>query len=93
MVLYIICRSRRWETVSPGNVSEMLQIPENLDVPEYFPDLLPIADRFGEPVIKSSDLIERMRKTCCLAATILDKCPEVLKVQQRSEEIKSPKLC
>lgn len=72
-----------YEIVRPGRVSRERPVPDHIEKPSYFqfveePDLFTSA----RPEIKMLSGVEAMRKSCRLAANILDKCSEILKVSK-----------
>lgn len=75
------CDTGVYEIVRPGNVSPMRYLPDVIAKPSYYytedvPDLF----RSYKNEIKMSKAIASMRDSCRLAANILDKCEELLKV-------------
>lgn len=83
-IIYILyfCRDKgKYEFVEPGTVSPELIVPEHIHKPKYYfqyqtPDLLTST----KAEIKLSHKISAMRESCRLAANILEKCSEILKV-------------
>lgn len=57
-------------------------MPDHIPKPAYYFDYIPPTDTFGNAMIQRQEIIARMRDTCRLAATILDKCPQVLQVSE-----------
>lgn len=66
----------------PGIVSEELSVPAHIDKPTYYYAFEEPSDTFTNPELVGINSIAIMRDTCRLAATILDKCQDVLKVCQ-----------
>lgn len=67
--------------VRPGNVSSMRYVPDVIEKPSYcFVDDVPDLFKSYKSEIKMSKAIAAMRDSCRLAANILDKCGEILKV-------------
>ena len=56
-------------TVRPGRISPMRPVPASIARPDYAATGVP--RRRKEPRVKSPDVIERMRRTCKLAAEVL----------------------
>src|SRR4051795_6093975 len=56
-------------TVRPGKISPMRPVPAGIARPDYAATGIP--RRRKEPRVKSPDVIERMRRTCKLAAEVL----------------------
>lgn len=66
--------------VQLGLVSAEQPVPEHIVKPDYYYDSTKTTVAFGEPEIKSPQAIERMRSSCRLAAKILKKCSDIVKV-------------
>lgn len=71
----------QYEIVRPGYVSPERPVPEHIKKPEYYhmadePDMY----KSPKPEIKMGNSILAMRKSCRLAANILEKCSTLLKV-------------
>lgn len=67
--------------VRPGNVSSMRYVPDDIEKPPYcYVDDVPDLFKSYKNEIKLSKAIAAMRDSCRLAANILDKCGEILKV-------------
>lgn len=78
----------QYEIVRPGRVTPERYVPENINKPEYFhmadePDMF----KSPKPEIKMAAGIAAMRKSCRLAANILEKCSTILKPGLTTEEI------
>lgn len=71
----------RYQFVKPGKVSEELPVPVHIKKPPYYYAYQPPCDTFGKGEPQKASTIQTMRKTCKLAATILNKCPEIIKVR------------
>lgn len=87
-ILYFSRDKGDYEIVQPGTVSPELPVPKHINKPKYYheyqtPDLL----TSRKPEIKLAHKISAMRESCRLAANILEKCSEILKV--RSKESKT----
>src|SRR5262245_20678822 len=54
----------------PRAVAPELPVPAEIERPDYFDTYRPV--RTSEPMVKSPDVIERMRKACHVARDILD---------------------
>lgn len=71
-----------YQVVRPGNVSPMRYIPDEIEKPEYFyRDDIPDLFKSYKTEIKLPKAVAAMRDSCRLAANILDKCGEILKVK------------
>lgn len=73
-----------YKIVRPGNVSPERYVPDNIQKPPYFyehdtPDMYSST----KAEIKMPDTIAAMRKSCRLAANILEKCSTILKVENQ----------
>jgi len=80
-------RGTRYETVIPHRLSPELPVPEHINKPNYYFEYFPPTSSYGEAMVQRQDVIDRMRNTCRLAATILDKCPQVLKPGYTTDEL------
>jgi hypothetical protein len=68
---------------SPGKVSAPINVPEHINRPPYYKnDILPPAP--SVPEIKSSEQIEKMRKSCALARRVLNYSKSIVKVLSTS---------
>lgn len=67
--------------VRPGNVSPIRKVPEHIVEPSYT-HVVDVPDLFKsyKNEIKLPNAIAAMRESCRLAANILDKCEQILKV-------------
>lgn len=74
-----------YHIVRPGNVTPERLVPEHIDKPIYYFDQYP-PDLFtsGKPEIKLPSAINAMRESCKLAANILHRCGQILKVRPRN---------
>jgi methionyl aminopeptidase len=63
------CHKDSFEPIRPGQVSPQRPVPGDIDLPTYVVEGR--VDRWDEPVVKSPDVIERMRRTGADAARIL----------------------
>jgi methionyl aminopeptidase len=63
------CHKTSEERVRPGAVSPRRPVPTDISRPDYADSGQP--KRWDEPRVKSTDVIERMRRSCRLAAEIL----------------------
>lgn len=71
--------------VRPGNVSSMRYVPDSIERPPYcFEEDIPDLFKSYKNEIKMSKAIAAMRDSCRLAANILDKCGEILKVMNEN---------
>lgn len=65
----------------PGNVSkERWIVPDNIDKPPYYETLNRPSITNGKIEIKTNEQIKGMRESCKLAANILRRCGNILKV-------------
>ena len=62
-------RCHKASPVAPGRVSSWRSVPPGIDRPDYADSGHPRRER--EPAVKSADVIDRMRRTCRLAADVL----------------------
>jgi methionyl aminopeptidase len=67
---YKRCHKSAEGRVRPGRVSPMLPVPEGIVPTDYAVTGEPV--RREEPMVKSAEVIERMRKACRIAAEVLD---------------------
>ena len=58
--------------VLEGRVSPMLTVPDGIELTEYYSSGEP--RRWDEPMVKSPEIIERMRVACRIAAEVLEVC-------------------
>jgi methionyl aminopeptidase len=63
------------------------KVPDHINKPHYYFKLNKPSYTIGKIEIKNETQIEGMRKSCKLAANILKKCSEVVKVGATTEEI------
>ncbi|MDZ7675075.1 MAG: type I methionyl aminopeptidase [Acidimicrobiales bacterium] len=63
------CHKDSFEPIRPGRVSELRPVPEDIERPRYVLDNEVV--RWDEPMVKSTDTIERMRRTGAEAARVL----------------------
>lgn len=71
----------KYEIVSPANVSAERPVPEHINKPEYyFQYIPPDIHAISKPEIKLEPQINAVRRSCELAATILDKVSRIVKV-------------
>ena len=63
------CHKESFEPIRPGRVSPLRPVPDDIARPAYA-DGSGVA-RWDEPMVKSPEIIERMRRTCADAATVL----------------------
>eukprot|EP00088_Acartia_fossae_P002419 TRINITY_DN10981_c0_g1_i2.p1 TRINITY_DN10981_c0_g1~~TRINITY_DN10981_c0_g1_i2.p1 ORF type:complete len:150 (-),score=14.54 TRINITY_DN10981_c0_g1_i2:753-1160(-) len=90
-VLSLIRMSRRemnYSVVYPGRVSPQLRpqdIPDNVPLPPYYLSGEPQAQNSID--IKSEEEINRMRRTCQLAKSILTECQQLLKPGTTTDDI------
>ena len=63
------CHKESFEPIRPGRVSPLRTVPDHIERPAYA-DGSGVA-RWDEPVVKSPEIIERMRRTCADAAMVL----------------------
>jgi methionyl aminopeptidase len=63
------CHKTSEERIRPGTVSPRRSVPDHIAPPDYAESGQPT--RWDEPRVKSSDVIDRMRRSCRLAAEIL----------------------
>ncbi len=63
------CHKDSFEPIRPGRVSDLRPVPDGIELPRYVVDNEVV--RWDEPTIKSTDVIERMRRTGAEAARIL----------------------
>lgn len=65
-----------------GNVTSNYKIPDHIIKPHYFYELNKPASFEGEHIeIKNEEEIAKMRTSCKIAAKILNKCQDIVKVQ------------
>lgn len=75
-----------YQVVRPGNVSPTRFIPPEIGKPPYFyTDDIPDLFTSYKTEIKLPKAVESMRDSCRLAANILDKCGEILKVGMKMD--------
>jgi methionyl aminopeptidase len=67
---YKRCHKGSEGRVMPGRVSPMLTVPAGIVPTDYY--LTGRPSRRDEPMVKSPDVIERMRKACRIAAEVLE---------------------
>jgi methionyl aminopeptidase len=67
---YKRCHKTAEGRVRPGRVSPMLSVPDGIVPTDYYRTGHPV--RRDEPMVKSPDVIERMRVACRIAAEVLD---------------------
>lgn len=65
----------------PGEVSPECKVPDYISKPHYYYEKNSPSSTEGIVEIKSADQIAMMRKSCTLAANILKKCEEIIKVR------------
>jgi len=82
---YKRCHKRTEGRVLPGAVSPMREVPASIGRPPYA-DTGEVPER-GEPAVKSSDVISRMRESCRLAAEILRLSGEALRPGMTTDEL------
>lgn len=76
----------KYNVVSPGNVSPMLTVPEEIEKPSYSSSGKPgPSPDFAE--IKNVHQIHKMMDSCKLAADILKKVENIIKVGIKTDEI------
>ena len=63
------CHKDSFEPVRPGHLSPQRPVPADISLPTYVVEGR--VDRWDEPVVKSADIIERMRRTGAEAARVL----------------------
>jgi methionyl aminopeptidase len=63
-------RCHKLRLLVPGAVAPELPVPSEIERPDYFDTYRPV--RTSEPMVKSPNVIERMRKACHVARDILD---------------------
>jgi methionyl aminopeptidase len=71
--------------VQPGRVSEMLTVPGHIERPRWADT--GIVARRGEELVKSPEIIDRMRRTCALAAEVLRLTGEFVRPGITTDEI------
>ncbi|KAJ8947931.1 hypothetical protein NQ314_008524 [Rhamnusium bicolor] len=76
----------KYKIVEPGKVSPRKLVPHHIPKPSYYNTGEPI-ENIAYPEIKNYQQIEGMRESCTLAANILKKIEENVKVGQTTEEI------
>lgn len=71
-----------YDIVQPGNVSPERYVPELIQKPPYFYEV-DVLDMYtsSKAEIKLKNSVDAMRRSCKLAANILDKCSTILKVK------------
>lgn len=71
-----------YDIVQPGNVSPERYVPELIQKPAYFYEV-DVLDMYTstKAEIKLKNSVDAMRRSCKLAANILDKCSTILKVK------------
>jgi methionyl aminopeptidase len=72
-------------TVRPGQVSPMRPVPASIARPDYAATGIP--RRRKEPRVKSPEVIERMRRTCKLAAEVLTATAEAVAPGVSTDEL------
>ncbi|KAF7284375.1 hypothetical protein GWI33_022162 [Rhynchophorus ferrugineus] len=76
----------RYAIVNPGKVSPQKCVPENIVKPIYYKTGEPV-DSINFPEIKTNSQIEHMRRSCNIAAKILEKVGKTIKVGQTTDQI------
>lgn len=72
----------KYQIVSPGKVSRSQPIPMYIDKPPYFYQYIaPENFIMSKPEIKLNNAVEGVRKSSQIAANILEKCEQILKVR------------
>lgn len=72
----------KYQVVSPGKVSPSHPIPMHIDKPPYFYQYMgPENFNMSKPEIKLNHAVNGVRKSCQIAANILEKCETILKVR------------
>lgn len=70
-----------YKVVRPGNVSPLRDVPDGIEKPSYtYTQDVPDLFQSQKNEIKLAHAINAMRESCRLAANILDKCGQMLKV-------------
>jgi methionyl aminopeptidase len=78
-------RCHKATLLRPGTVSPERPVPPEIARPDYFDTHRPV--RHTESMVKSADVIERMRKTCHIARDILDEVGAVVAPGITTDEI------
>ena len=71
--------------VRPGRVSPMLTVPDGIALTDYYASGEP--HRWDEPMVKSPEVIERMRVACRIAAEVLEVCGEAVAPGVTTDEL------
>lgn len=77
----------KYKIVTPGIVSPRLEVPDHIPKPSYFATGVPDDVIPDIPEIKNSEQILRMRDSCKLAASILNKVEKIIEVGMKTEDI------
>ncbi|ENN78234.1 hypothetical protein HUJ04_004394 [Dendroctonus ponderosae] len=76
----------KYAIVQPGKVSARKTVPEHIAKPSYYKTGQPL-ENILHVEVKNEEQIGKMRKSCTLAATILERTGECIKVGQTTDEI------
>ncbi|XP_077298716.1 methionine aminopeptidase 1D, mitochondrial [Arctopsyche grandis] len=76
----------KYEIVKPARISPILDVPENIDKPEYYQTCEP-SPALGNPEIKNETQIQHMKASCRLASSILKDLNEFVQVGITTDDI------
>jgi methionyl aminopeptidase len=82
---YKRCHKPTEGRITPGRISPMRPVPPEIERPPYADSGRPV--RWSEPMVKSPEVIERMRRTCAAAAEILRLAGDAVRPGVTTEEI------
>jgi methionyl aminopeptidase len=71
--------------VRPGRVSPMLTVPDGIELTDYYSTGEP--RRWDEPMVKSPEIIEKMRLACRIAAEVLEVCGQAVAPGVTTDEL------
>lgn len=75
----------------PGEVETDYDVPDHIIKPHYFYELNEPANLNGNAEINNENQIERIRKSCKIAANILKRCHKIVKVRKIKSNLNSSK--
>jgi methionyl aminopeptidase len=82
---YKRCHQARQERVLPGTVSPLREVPDDIPRPDYAALGRPL--RVDEPMVKSPDVLARLREACRVAAEVLRITGEAVGVGVTTDEL------
>ena len=71
----------------PGEVRSSYNIPDSIIKPPHFYTLNEPSSLIGNITIHDEEQIRRMKKSCRIAANILNKCHEIVQVRSSNHEL------